>query len=98
MPSVGLDDIEIGDTLEVESPSGKKRELEFAGTVHDMTAFPTFMSGAGNGYITFDTLEWMGEPRDYNQMVFVVEEQPRRYRSCQRGRQRDSNSAWKAAA
>ena len=27
VPSVGLDDIEIGDTLEVESPSGKKREI-----------------------------------------------------------------------
>ncbi len=74
VPSVGLDDIEIGDTLEVESPSGKKREIEFAGTVHDMSAFPTFFSGTGNGYITFDTLEWMGEPRDYNQIVFVVEE------------------------
>src|SRR5262249_7874464 len=28
----------------------------------------------GYGYITFDTLEWLGEPRNYNQMAFVVKD------------------------
>ena len=70
--SLGLGDIEIGDTLEVESPSGKKRTLRLAGTVHDMSQLPAFINGAGYGYITFDTLAWMDEPRDYNQIVFTV--------------------------
>lgn len=73
-PSLGLGDIEIGDTLEVESPSGRKRTLRLAGTVHDMSQLPSFINGAGYGYVTFETMQWMDEPRDYNQLVFVVAE------------------------
>ncbi|MFN2199822.1 MAG: FtsX-like permease family protein [Caldilineaceae bacterium] len=72
--ALGLGDIEIGDTLEVESPSGKKRTIRLAGTVHDMSQLPAYMNGSGYGYITFDTLAWLGEPRDYNQVVFVVQD------------------------
>ena len=72
--SLGLGDMEIGDYLEVESPSGKKRTIRLAGTVHDISQLPAFMTGSGYGYITFDTLEWMDEPRDYNQVVFVTSE------------------------
>jgi putative ABC transport system permease protein len=78
-PSLGLGDLEIGDTLEVESPSGKKRAIRFAGTVHDMAQMPAFISGAGYGYITSDTLEWLGEPRDFNQLVFVAAENQDNY-------------------
>ena len=70
--SLGLGDVEIGDTLLVETPSGKQREIRVAGTVHDMTQIPAFMNGAGYGYVTFDTLGWLGEPEDFNQLVFTV--------------------------
>ena len=30
------------------------------------------MSGTGYGYVSYDTLEWLGEPRDFNQIVFVT--------------------------
>lgn len=72
--ALGLGDVAIGDTLVVESPNGRERELRIAGTVHDMGQLPAFMNGAGYGYITFDTLAWLGEPRDFNQLVFVAEE------------------------
>jgi putative ABC transport system permease protein len=72
--SLGTGDVTIGDTLVVEAPNGKQRELRVAGTVHDMSQLPAFINGAGYGYITFDTLEWLGEPRDYNQLDFVVAE------------------------
>jgi len=70
--SLGLGDVEIGDTLYIETPSGKRRELTVSGTVHDITQLPAFMNGAGYGYVTFDTLAWLGEPRDFNQMLFTV--------------------------
>lgn len=72
--SLGLGDVEIGDTLTVEPPDGKQRELKVAGSVHDLSQLPAFMNGAGYGYITYDTLEWLGEPRDYNQVLFVTKE------------------------
>ncbi len=72
--SLGLGDVGIGDTLLVESPSGKQRTMRIAGSVHDMSQLPAFMNGAGYGYIDFETLAWLDEPRDYNQLVFVVSE------------------------
>jgi putative ABC transport system permease protein len=73
-PALGLGDVAIGDILTVEAPNGKQRQLRMAGTVHDMSQLPAFINGSGYGYITFDTLEWLGEPRNYNQVVFVVKE------------------------
>src|SRR5215204_2279257 len=73
-PALGLGGVEIGDMLTVEAPNGKQRQLLVSGTVHDMSQLPAFINGAGYGYITFETLEWLGEPRNYNQVVFVVSE------------------------
>jgi putative ABC transport system permease protein len=73
-PSLGLGDVAIGSMLTVEAPNGKKREIRMAGTVHDISQLPAFLNGSGYGYINFDTLEWLGEPRDYNQVVFRVAE------------------------
>lgn len=70
--SLGLGDVQIGDTLTVEAPNGRTRELRFTGTVHDMSQLPAFINGAGYGYINYETLVRLGEPRDFNQMVFVV--------------------------
>ena len=74
-PSLGLGGVAIGSTLTVEAPNGKRREMRMAGTVHDISQLPAFLNGSGYGYISFDTLEWLGEPRDYNQVVFRVAEQ-----------------------
>ena len=48
--------------------------MKVGGSVHDISQLPAFINGAGYGYITFDTLEWLGEPRDFNQLMFVVAE------------------------
>ena len=72
--SLGLGDMEIGDTLIIEPPDGRAREIKLTGTVHDISQLPAFLNGSGYGYITYDTLEWLGEPRDYNQVIFTVSE------------------------
>ena len=82
-PTLGLGDVEIGDTLIIEPPNGKKREVTIAGSVHDQSQLPAFMAGAGYGYITYDTLEWLGEPRDFNQIIFVSQENKLDYEHLQ---------------
>ncbi|MEZ4677956.1 MAG: hypothetical protein R2932_27430 [Caldilineaceae bacterium] len=74
-PSLGLGDVQVGDVLTVEAPNGKQRQMRAGGTVHEhMSQLPAFPQRLGHGYINFDTLEWLGEPRDYNQVVFRVAE------------------------
>jgi putative ABC transport system permease protein len=72
--NLGLGDIAPGDTLIIEPPDGKQREIEISGSVHDLSQLPAFMSGSGYGYVSYDTLEWLGEPQDFNQIVFVTAE------------------------
>ncbi len=72
--SLGLGDVAIGDTLIIEPPDGKQREIHISGTVHDLSQLPAFINGSGYAYITYETLEWLGEPRDFNQLVFVAAE------------------------
>ncbi len=69
---MGVLGVEIGDTILIELPDGKQREMRVAGVVHDLTQWPTPFLGTVYGYIAFDTLEWMGESRDYNKLMIRV--------------------------
>lgn len=73
-PALGLGNVGIGDTLIVEPPDGKQRELTISGSVHDISQIPAVLQGTGFGYITYDTLEYLGEPRDFNQVVYTAAE------------------------
>lgn len=65
---------QIGDTITVELGDGKTREMRIAGTVYDVNAPPLQFANFGTGYITPDTLEWLGFPRNYSQMRIRVAE------------------------
>ncbi len=69
---LGLNSLSVGDTLTIEPPDGKLRDIQLAGTVHDISQLPAFLNGTAYGYITYDTLEWLGEPRDFNQVIYTV--------------------------
>ena len=73
-PLLGLQESQIGDTLIVEPPDGKERTMRISGTVHDIGQPPASLLGIAYGYVTYDTLEWLGEPREYNQLFFTVTE------------------------
>ena len=64
----------VGDLLLVEAPNGTRRSLRVAGVAHDLSQVATTFTGIAYGYATFATLEWLGEPRDYNQLYFTVAE------------------------
>jgi putative ABC transport system permease protein len=67
-------DADVGDMLEVETPDGKIRKLRIAGLAHDMENPPAPFVGHPFGYITFDTLEWLGYPRHYDELQILVAE------------------------
>lgn len=63
---------DVGSQVMIELPDGTQRNLHIAGLVHDLSQPAAFLTNAANGYITFDTLEWLGEPRTYNELYVVI--------------------------
>jgi putative ABC transport system permease protein len=64
----------IGDTVTIQVPGENARSLPITGTTHDLSLPPAALAGQAFGYITADTLEWLGGPRSHNQLQFVVSE------------------------
>jgi putative ABC transport system permease protein len=59
---------QVGDTLSIELPGGRTRTLRIAGLAHDMVQVPAQFDGTPYGYITFDTLVWLGEAYGFNEL------------------------------
>jgi putative ABC transport system permease protein len=62
----------VGDTLMIELPDGRHRRLPVAGVAHDLGQVSSFFANLVYGYVTPDTLEWLGEPAGSNQVFFTV--------------------------
>jgi putative ABC transport system permease protein len=65
---------QIGDTLTVETPDGRLRALKIAGLVHDMNMPSARFINRASGFVTFETLQWLGFPRFYSEMNILVAE------------------------
>jgi putative ABC transport system permease protein len=72
--SLPLTGAEVGDLLLVETPDGKQRELRIAGLAYDLNKPPAQFVGTPYGYITLDTLEWLGFSRSFSEMHIQVAE------------------------
>ena len=64
---------QIGDKLLIEMADGKQRELRIGGTAYEFNQFPANLSGRVYVYVTPDTLEWLGFPRDFSVLSIVAE-------------------------
>ncbi|MBN1991626.1 MAG: ABC transporter permease [Anaerolineae bacterium] len=71
--SLEIANAQEGDVLEIETPDGKIRHIRVAGIVHDMYNPPAPFVGEAYGYITFETLAWLGEWRHYDQLTFRLD-------------------------
>ena len=65
-----------GDSLQIELADGQKRKLTFKGYVHDVTTIPSGMGNTLVGYVTPETVEWLGGPTYYNELLVSVSENP----------------------
>lgn len=75
--ALALSGSNIGDLLYIQTPEGKRRELRVAGLVHDITTPSSTFSNRVKGYITVDTLEWLGYPRAYNEILITIKGHPK---------------------
>jgi putative ABC transport system permease protein len=64
--------VQVGDVIIVEAPNGKLRELRVAGVVHDLSWMAASWTGWAGGYVSPDTLEWLGLPRAFDELNLVV--------------------------
>ncbi|RFU22551.1 ABC transporter permease [Geodermatophilus marinus] len=71
--AIGLTGAEVGDSLVLRPSDGTERDLRIAGLAHDLNKVPASFSGTPYGYITFDTLEWLGYPRSFNTLHLLVD-------------------------
>jgi putative ABC transport system permease protein len=72
--AIDLLNAQVGDVALIETPDEKQRELRIAGLAHDMAQLPAQIDGTPYAYISFDTLEWFGEPYGFNELYIVVQE------------------------
>lgn len=71
---LGLTRSKLGDNLIVKTPDGKERQLPVSGLAYDFAQPPATFSLMAIGYVTFDTLEWLGGPRTFNELLITVAE------------------------
>jgi len=61
-----------GDTVDLVLKNGKTRTLTVAGTVHDVIANPFKFSSSTAGYVTPETMEWLGESSQFNYVTIAT--------------------------
>ncbi|MBN2148784.1 MAG: ABC transporter permease [Anaerolineales bacterium] len=74
----GLKDIpaQVGQVLEFQMADGLLRSMPVAGIVLDQSTGAGDFLASPMGYISFDTLEWLGQSKNYNRLYLTVLEEP----------------------
>ena len=65
-------EINIGDTVIVELPDDSRFELVVSSINHDIYDIPFLISSQVTGYVSQETLQWMGIPPYFNKLELVV--------------------------
>src|SRR5579871_4120637 len=67
-----LTDSKVGDTVTIRTPNGQNRELPITGIVHDAAQAPGWQDRVVYGYITLNTLTWLGETPNFDELRILV--------------------------
>src|SRR4030067_15493 len=62
----------VGDEVTIEMADERRYTLTVAGIVHDVYVMPFPLLGEATGYISMDTLEWLGGRPYFNRLDIVV--------------------------
>ena len=68
--------LQIGDTVLVQLPSGTQKELPITGMVQDQTigvVGTNYFVSPTYGYVTYDSLPWLEESRSYDNLLVTVD-------------------------
>jgi putative ABC transport system permease protein len=63
---------QVGDVLLIRFPNDVERRIRITGTAYDPAQLPAQIDGTPYGYITFDTLEWFGQPYGFNELHVIA--------------------------
>lgn len=69
-------DMEIGDSLTIQTPNGTKQEIKISGTVHDPALAPAWQEQTVYGYITPAMLATLGESETLHILKVTVSDAP----------------------
>ena len=69
--------VETGDTVTLEVRDGAQYELEVSGIAHDLNIVAPRFFDITQGYLSMETLMWMGYARYYNRLDLIVSENGR---------------------
>lgn len=70
--ALGLVGAQVGDTVSIKLSDDTEREMRVAGTAYDPSQLPAQINNTPYGYVSFDTLSWLGEPHGFNELSVVV--------------------------
>lgn len=62
----------IGDTVTIETEGKQRYSLVVSGIAHDLYTIPYNILGDATGYVSMDTLRWMGEQPHFNRLDVIV--------------------------
>jgi putative ABC transport system permease protein len=65
-------DAQVGDVIHIKLPNDTQREMRIAGVAYDPAQLPAQIDGTPYGYITFDTVQWLGEPYGFNELYVIA--------------------------
>jgi putative ABC transport system permease protein len=65
---------QFGSTILIEMPDGTRRPMRVAGLAHDVSVPNARLAPFAFGYVTLDTLEWLGQPRNFTRLDIIVAE------------------------
>jgi len=63
---------QLGDEILIKTTNGRKFRLRVVGSAHDLYRIPPVIEGWLYGYISMDTVRWMGLPEGYNELYIDV--------------------------
>jgi putative ABC transport system permease protein len=66
----------VGQPLSVQTPNGPKRELLVSGVVHDPSLAPSWQEQTAYGYVTPETLRYLGESGELDILKILVKDTP----------------------
>jgi putative ABC transport system permease protein len=65
-------DVEVGGLVEFQLPDGSIKTLPVVGIVQDTASGAGDFLASPTGYLTMDTLEFLGQPRSFNRALVIV--------------------------
>jgi putative ABC transport system permease protein len=63
---------QVGDVIRIKLSNDTQRDMRIAGLAYDPAQLPAQIDGTPYGYVSFDTLEWLGEAYGFNELHVIA--------------------------